>query len=62
MSKMKTLFAIDNGYILIEQSSNKNFRVTYGKQIKTFNNWESAFKEFGECVAHYLECEGVLSR
>ena len=62
MSKMKTLFAIDNGYILIEQSSKKNFRVTYGKQIKTFDNWESAFKEFGECVAHHLECEGILSR
>ena len=59
---MKLLYSIEDGYIKIEQSSKRNFRVTYGLQVKRFDNWLSAFHEYGECLAHYLECESKLSR
>lgn len=62
MRKMKTLFTAVEDYLYIQQSSKRFFTVTYGKQIKDFTNWESAFKNFGECLAHYLECESILSR
>jgi hypothetical protein len=62
MNKMKLLYSIENGYIKIEQTSKRNFQTTYGLQVKTFDNWQSAFENFGYCLAHHLECESILSR
>ena len=59
---MKLLYSIEDGYIKIEQSSKREFRVTYGLQVKSFDNWKSAFEDFGYCLAHYLECESKLKR
>lgn len=60
--RMKLLYTIENGCIKIEQSSKRNFRVSYGSQVREFNNWRAAFEDFGYCLAHYLECESKLSR
>lgn len=61
---MKTLQQIsDLGFPLaIKQKGKKNFEVHYGKQIKKFNDWKPAFEEFGYCLAHALELNGVLDR
>jgi hypothetical protein len=65
MMEMKTILTISEGLdfpVSIAQSGKRNFVVTYGKQISTFDNWKSAFEDFGYCVAHSLECAGNLIR
>ena len=35
-------------------------RINYGLQTKNFTDDVRAAKEFGLCVRHYAECEGLL--
>ena len=62
---MKTILIVSNGLdtpVSIVQKGKRKFVVTYGLQVKPFDNWKSAFEEFGYCVAHSLECSGMLVR
>lgn len=62
---MKTILIVSNGLdapVSIAQKGKRKFQVTYGLQVKTFDNWQPAFENFGYCVAHSLECASMLVR
>lgn len=47
--------------IKVEQrGENGHFRVTYGLQVKDGLTYAQAAHELGECIFHWLACEGKL--
>lgn len=67
---MKTVFefggpnvfkrAGDKSWIHVDQTEEGVFTVTYGLQQKTGLDYAQAAKELGECIFHYLVCEGLI--
>lgn len=49
-----------DGVIVWSRSGKSNHQVRYGLQLKTFKDDLSAAREFGECVRHLAECDGLL--
>lgn len=47
-------------YIQLDQVGADSFTVTYGLQQKTQLRYEQAAKELGQCIFHYLACDGLL--
>jgi hypothetical protein len=46
--------------IKLEQQGVNNFKVIYGKQAKRCMSYEDAAAELGECIMHWLACQGLL--
>ncbi len=62
---MKTITTmIDGDYPVALQVNNTStrYRVVYGKQVKSFSNWEDAAYEYACCVFHSLECMSLINR
>jgi hypothetical protein len=60
---MKLVIEIKDGVdtpVKLEQAATGQFRVTYGKQVKTRLGYFDAVREFGACVFHSLACAGKL--
>jgi hypothetical protein len=60
---MKTVIELTEGLdfpVKLEQAASGQFRVTYGKQVKSRLEYSDAVREFGACVFHSLACAGKL--
>lgn len=43
-------------YVQLWIMSNARYQVNYGKQVKMFNLFDDAIKEFSDCVRHAYAC------
>jgi hypothetical protein len=46
--------------ITLAQRGPDDFRVTYGKQVKSELNYSQAARELGSCIMHALACESKI--
>ena len=55
--------ATSENLIQLDQSDTKSalFTVTYGRQVKSGLTYSQACTELGQCIFHYLACEGGLN-
>lgn len=54
------IFTDGDCLVILEQRTNKKFRVTYGGCVYDQLSYADAYKEFGSCVFHSLACAGKL--
>lgn len=46
--------------LTLYKEGRSTFSVVYGEQTKAHLSYAEAAKEFGECMMHALQCQGVL--
>jgi hypothetical protein len=63
--KDELLVRLDDGHqwpIELRAQAAHRYSVQYGQQLKSNLGWKEAAEEFGYCLFHRLECDGLIDR